>query len=247
MKTSSLSIIIPCFNEEKILSFSIDTLLNYLNPKNLNYELIIVDDGSSDNTFNIACGYSKKNTRIKAYKTEKNFGKGHAVRYGIEKSNNDILFFIDADITYDLSAIEEMLKIYEETNTVMVCGSRHLKNNKTYNKFPLLRQITGYIFSLIIRFFLFSDVVDSQCGFKSIKSNIIKQIAKNFTINRFGYDMELLYYVKKVLRHKVVFIPVNPVIIRNESKVNIISDSIIMILDIIKIKFNFFFKNNSKK
>jgi dolichyl-phosphate beta-glucosyltransferase len=240
----SISIVIPCFNEEKIILESLNKLVKYLKNNVVDYEIIIIDDGSIDKTFEKINSCIDNYLNIRYYKLNKNYGKGYAIRYGIIKSTKSIIFFIDADITYDLKSINEMIDIYKNFDVAMICGSRHIKGNETYKNFPLHRRLTGKIFSIIIQLTLFNDIKDSQCGFKSIKSEIAKKIAKDLKINDFGFDLEVLFYVKKILKLNIFFIPVYPLYIRVESKVNIFFDSLKMLLDILLIRFRFF---NQKK
>lgn len=234
----SISIIIPCYNEEKIIVKSLIKLCNHLKQIKIVYEIIVVDDGSRDTTIEKVTNFlhvSSENN-IKILKLNINSGKGVALRYGMKRAINEIILFIDADLTYDLKIINKMIKIHNEPDVAMVCGSRHIKGQKTYVHFPLKRRIVGGIFSFIIKIFLFNDITDSQCGVKSIKTEISNKIIDKLRINDFGFDLELLYLVKKKLDKKIIFIPAYPVFLRKESKVNIIKDSFFMLIDIFKIR-----------
>lgn len=239
MKSKSISIIIPCYNEEDYIEKSLEKLYKFLKEHNIIYEIIIVDDGSNDKTVD-----KVKNTLaklsdliLKIYKLNSNIGKGAALRYGMKNAENEIIIFIDADLTYDLDIINKMITIHNESDVAMVCGSRHIKGEKTYTYFPLKRRIVGGVFSLIIKLFLFDDIIDTQCGIKSIKSHVANKIIDKLKVDDFGFDIELLYIVKKQICKKVVFIPAYPVYLRKESKVSIIKDSVLMLFDLIKIKF----------
>lgn len=225
-----VSIIIPCYNEEKCIKKSVTEIINYMNDEKIDYELICVNDGSTDNTKKIL---ENINT-IKLISYDENMGKGYAVKQGILAASGEKIIFMDADLSTDLSAIKKGLKRNED----IVIGSRALKNSIILDK-PLMRKISSFISNKIITLMIGTNIKDTQCGFKIFKSDIIKQIVEKQTINRWAFDVEYIY-IAKLNHYSVKEIPViwkN----NNDSKVRLIKDSINFIKELIKIR-----KNKSK-
>lgn len=229
----NLSIVIPVFNEEKRIKKSLFEIISYLKNSKIikNFEIIIVDDNSSDNTFNIVSNFDKK---IVVLKNKKNYGKGYSIKKGILNAKYDYILFTDADLATPINEIEKML--IEIKHFDVVIASRNLKNSKIVVKQPFYRQILGNIFPFIVRFILISNIKDTQCGFKLFKGNVAKKIFKLQTRYRFSFDVEILFIAKKK-GFKIKEIPVRW-IDKKGSKVNLLKDSTKMFIDLFKIKYN---------
>ena len=229
-----ISLIIPAYNENLIIENTLNILYKYFSENFDNYEIIVVDDGSTDNMYNtvknmIDKGYIS-NTKIIHYK--KNRGKGYAVRQGIIHSKGDYIFFTDADIAYGVTIIKKGYLKIKNSNSDVIIGSRKLAIDG-YKNYPLKRYIASRVFSFITS--VISNLsYDTQCGFKGFKKTVAKDIFKNCVIDRFAFDFEAMIIAKK-LDYKIIEIGVS-VINHRESKVNIFVDSIRMIKDIIKVK-----------
>lgn len=185
-----LSVIIPCYNESKDIVRNSATVLQKLSSLNIDYELLIVNDGSKDNTKDVLSLIKG----ITPLSYEPNRGKGGAVKYGIENSNGDYCLFMDADLSTDLSAIDTLLPLLN--NYDMIIGSRHLKDSKIPVKQPLKRRFIGRCCRFLVNKKLKFKYMDTQCGFKCIKSDVAKQIVQKQTINGFAFDVEYLYIAK---------------------------------------------------
>ncbi|MFP4403838.1 MAG: dolichyl-phosphate beta-glucosyltransferase [Candidatus Woesearchaeota archaeon] len=229
----NLSIVIPVFNEEERIKKSLFEIISYLKNSKIikNFEIIIVDDNSSDNTFNIVSNFDKK---IIVLKNKKNYGKGYSIKKGILNAKYDYILFTDADLATPINEIEKML--IEIKHFDVVIASRNLKNSKIVVKQPFYRQILGNIFPFIVRFILISNIKDTQCGFKLFKRNVARKIFKLQTRYRFSFDVEILFIAKKK-GFKIKEIPVRW-IDKKGSKVNLLKDSTKMFIDLFKIKYN---------
>ncbi|MFW6220621.1 MAG: dolichyl-phosphate beta-glucosyltransferase [Nanoarchaeota archaeon] len=229
----NLSIVIPVFNEEERIKKSLFEIISYLKNSKIikNFEIIIVDDNSSDNTFNIVSNFDKK---IIVLKNKKNYGKGYSIKKGILNAKYDYILFTDADLATPINEIEKML--IEIKHFDVVIASRNLKNSKIVVKQPFYRQILGNIFPFIVRFILISNIKDTQCGFKLFKRNVARKIFKLQTRYRFSFDVEILFIAKKK-GFKIKEIPVKW-IDKKGSKVNLLKDSTKMFIDLFKIKYN---------
>lgn len=229
----NLSIIIPCYNEGEKTIVSILKIKNFLSSfKELDFEIIVVNDGSNDNTGDILHSYCKDDTFCKLISYKHNKGKGFAVKEGISQSSNDIVIFMDADLSTDLSAIHDVYKHIDSYDVVI--GSRKHEQSilSKPQKFP--RNLTSRICSKITNFIIPINTSDSQCGFKAFKGDVARTIVKKQTVENFAFDVELLYicYLNGFSIKEI------PVIWENDedSKVKLFDSSILFIKDLIKIK-----------
>ena len=225
-----LSIVIPCFNEEKIISQSINKILQWSEDNNLKIELILVNNASTDNTL----------TNIEKFNSEKNVvclnedskGKGFAVVKGIKESSYNKVLILDADLSAD---IDEFNIYWIEKNNLLVLGSRKL--GKEINT-PLIRKVSGKIFNLIERKVLNLNYKDIHCGFKYIASDQIMDIISSLDSMEFLYDLDLLL----ACRYKGFEIIENPVTYNfdRNSSVSLLRDPFKMLRDlfILKEKYN---------
>ncbi|NOZ80397.1 MAG: glycosyltransferase family 2 protein, partial [DPANN group archaeon] len=157
-----LSIIIPAYNEENRIGSTLRAIKEYCNRKRLNYEIIIVDDGSNDRTRTIVEKAKDRHIRLVSY--GKNRGKGFAVRFGMGKARGDLLLFSDADLSTPIEELDKFLPLAERFDVLI--GSRNLRGSDIRIRQPWYRRIPGKIFSIITRVLLLPGIKDSQCGFK---------------------------------------------------------------------------------
>ena len=139
-----LSIVIPCYNEAKDIANNVDKVKAYLLDKNIDNEIILVNDGSKDNTKEVI----ESIPGVKALSYEKNRGKGGAVKYGIEHASGDCVLFMDADLSTDISAIERVVELAPSYD--LVIGSRHAKNSVIKKKQPVLRVFIGWCCRVLV-------------------------------------------------------------------------------------------------
>ena len=196
-----LSIIIPCYNEEKDIAKNVDIVLKYLHDNKIKAEVIVVSDGSKDNTYNVI----KSIKGIKALGYETNRGKGGAVKYGIEHASGDYILFMDADLSTNLDAIKEVMKNVETYDFII--GSRHHINSKIEVKQPASRRFIGKMCRKIVNHKFHLKLNDTQCGFKAIRLECAKKIIEKQQIENFAFDVEYIY-IAKLLNMSMVEIPV---------------------------------------
>jgi len=229
-----LSIIIPSYNEELRLPSTLERIAAYLSTYAHEAEVLVVDDGSEDGTAAVAESYRSKILTLRVISNGVNRGKGYSVRQGIEEARGRIALFTDADLS---APIEEAGKLIDglETNDVAI-GSRAMDRSLiTVHESPF-REFAGIIFNKIVRSILWLPFVDTQCGFKAFRRERCGIIFEQQTIERFGFDPELLYLAR---RHglRAVEIPVrwghSPA-----TKVSMLHDSIQMFIDIFTIRWN---------
>ena len=185
-----LSIVVPCYNESKDIAKNSEIIKKHLETIKQDYELILVNDGSKDNTKEVI----EAIPGVKALSYEPNRGKGGAVKYGIENATGEYVLFMDADLSTDLSAIEKFLKL--APNYDMVIGSRHAKDSVIKKKQPALRVFIGWCCRKLVNMKFHFKYKDTQCGFKAMRTDIAKKIVSKQVVNNFAFDVEYLYIAK---------------------------------------------------
>jgi dolichyl-phosphate beta-glucosyltransferase len=230
-----VSLIVPVWNEEKRLKHSIIKILKYCDKKLEDYELIIVDDGSSDNTAKIVRTCS--NNKIILLQNKINMGKGYSVKKGILSAKYPYVLFLDCDLATPIEELDKFIT-YANDGYDIVIASRNLKESKIISKQPKYRQWLGKIFSVLVQCIAIRGFKDTQCGFKLFKTNIAKKIVSLQTFNRFSFDVELLYIAKK-MNLKIKEAPVTWYD-KDGSTVRIWKDTSRMLTDLFRIKLNNF-------
>ena len=182
-----LSIVVPCYNESKDIAKNSEIIKNYLESIKQDYELILVNDGSKDNTKEVI----EAIPGVKALSYEPNRGKGGAVKYGIENATGDYVLFMDADLSTDLEAIDKFIKL--APNYDMVIGSRHAKDSVIKKKQPALRVFIGWCCRKLVNMKFHFKYKDTQCGFKAMRTDVAKKIVAKQVVNNFAFDVEYLY------------------------------------------------------
>jgi len=229
MKT--ISVIIPAYNEEKRLPKTLKKWQNFLS-HNINAdfkitEIIIVDDGSTDETVRMAEAF-KNNLPIKIVEIKPNKGKGNAVRAGVKQAIGDFIFIYDADAAV---LPEELNKLLAQTgNADVIIGSRTAKDSKT--EMSLMRRIVGICFHIFC-YPLLPNIKDASCGAKLLKTDCAKKIFGLQKINRFAFDIEILWIARKLnLKIKEVGIEWKEI---SGSKVRIFKDGIEMFISVLSL------------
>ena len=198
---NSVSILIPCFNEEKTIKKVIDKVLN-IDLGNISREIIIINDGSTDQTKMLLESY-KDIKNVKLIHHERNYGKGKALRSGIKNALNDIIIIQDADLEYDPDQYHNLLKPFIETEADIVYGSRFLGGGD-YNRLLFFwHSVANKILTLICNFFSNLNMTDMETGFKVFKREVLQSI--DLKENSFGIEPEITI---KLAKKKFIFFEV---------------------------------------
>jgi dolichyl-phosphate beta-glucosyltransferase len=229
-----LTIIIPSYNEELRLPPTLERIAAYVHAANHTVEVIVVDDGSKDNTIAVADSFKKLIPTLRVVSNGQNRGKGYSVRHGMQEARGEIVLFTDADLSAPIEEVEKLLPAMKDHDVAI--GSRAVDRSLiTVHESPF-REFAGIIFNKIVRLILWLPFVDTQCGFKAFRRERCKIIFEQQTIERFGFDPELLY----LARHhglRSVEIPVrwghSPA-----TKVSMMRDSLQMFVDVFAIRWN---------
>ncbi len=228
-----LSIVIPAYNEEKVIEKTLKEVIEYLEGKSLLYEILVVCDGCKDNTSSIAKKIKQENDKIRIIDRKVNMGKGFSVRQGCLEAKGAYIFFTDADLSTPIEEIEKLLKWLQKGYDIAI-GSRALKESDIQIHQSWYRETMGKIFNLFVQTLAVRGIKDTQCGFKGFKKEVVQKIFPRQTINGFSFDVEILYIARK-LGHKLKEVPVRW-LNRVESKLNPLKHSFLMLLDLINIR-----------
>ena len=235
-----ISIVIPCYKEAEVIVSNILIVHKYLLERFDRHEIIVVTDGSPDETADIIDRLVKDRPDIPLahIRFEKNRGKGAAVKAGILASKDNPVLFIDADLTIPIDELDEFMSVLNQSGSDIVIASRLAPGARLEEPAPWYRVLTARGFHLlqilILGGFEFSD---TQCGFKLFSRPVAKDLFKHVTINRFAFDAELLFIARK-RNYRVAILPV---LIRKDMrnpKVRVFHDSFNMLFSLLRIRWN---------
>jgi dolichyl-phosphate beta-glucosyltransferase len=228
------SLIIPAFNEELRIIKSLETLQAYIQKSSALFEIIFVDDGSTDNTVNVVTKFCDKHSlpiQIKSHIT--NIGKGVAVQTGFSLAKSSWVIITDADLSTPLEEIEKLLS-YKNAFPIVI-GSRALDRSLIEDPQPFYRDFMGRAFNWLVQLLLLPGIKDTQCGFKAFNKPLTKQIFDTLATPGFAFDVEVLYKAKlQGLAVKEVPVRWHNVL---GSRVSPIKDSLSMFFSILRIRF----------
>lgn len=232
MNRPQLALVVPAFNEAHRLPDTVPLILEYLQTHRPGSELIIVDDGSTDDTARVAeeIFARKPSVAARVLHYEKNRGKGHAVRTGLLAAQAPIAVFSDADLSTPISELPKIVEPIEAGNYDIVFGSRALDRRLIGHHQPWRREQGGRVFNGIVRLTTGLPFSDTQCGFKAFRMDVARPIIERASLDGFGFDVELLFLAQKAgLRLLERPVRWN----HNEgSKVHIVRDSLRMLNEI---------------
>lgn len=229
-----ISLIIPAYNEEKRLGKSLHILAGFLKKRAEKFEVIIVDDGSTDKTAEVADSFSKSLPNLKVIKLATNQGKGAAVNIGFKQTSGEIVVFTDADFSTPITEIDKLLDKLRDGFDIAV-GSRALDRSLVKEHQNFLRELMGRSFNMVVQQIAVRGISDTQCGFKAFNKTTTARLFEKQVIHGYAFDVELLYLADK-LGLKIAEIPV---IWFNDqaSKVSPLKHSLVVFYELFKIRF----------
>lgn len=204
--TPYLSVIIPAYNESKRLPLTLIDIDRHLSSADFSYEIIVVNDGSKDNTAGVVKRFSGLIKHLRLIDNKENHGKGWVVRQGMLEAKGKIRLFMDADNSTTVDQFNNMAPYLAKGYDVVI-GSRDIKGAHLEPPQAWHKRFLGNIGNLIIQVVLLRGIWDTQCGFKAITAEAAEKIFSKATIARWGFDVEMLA-LAKLLNYKIKEIPV---------------------------------------
>jgi dolichyl-phosphate beta-glucosyltransferase len=191
-----LSVVVPAYNERVRIAQSIEKIIAYLQAHHSNGELVVVDDGSSDDTLAIVKELALRFPQLRVAELPQNAGKGAAVRHGVMLSQGTHVLISDADLSTPIEETAKLIRAMEHGYPIVI-GSRALPESDIQIRQPWYRERMGRIFNGIVQTFILRGIHDTQCGFKLLDLQVAKQLFAEQRENGFTFDVEVLLLAKK--------------------------------------------------
>ncbi len=201
-----LSVIMPAYNEESCIFVTLqETIETLQNDLHLDYEIIVVDDGSDDGTYQALRKVAQTSDKVKLIKLNSHHGKGFALKQGFESVRGDLVGFLDADLDLHPSQLGSFLKIMERTGSDVVIGSkRHPESRSNY---PKRRIILSFFYHLMVCLLFRLPITDTQVGLKLFKYQVLEKVFPKLLVKAYAFDLELLANARR-LGYKIVETPI---------------------------------------
>ncbi|HCU79770.1 MAG: glycosyl transferase [Chloroflexi bacterium] len=225
--------IIPAHNEAKRLPATLDSINDYMYGQPYNFEIIVVENGSEDNTAEVVEANSVDNDHINLIKVPER-GKGIAVRTGMLAANGEYRFMCDADLSMPIEQIERFLPP-ATSNYDIAMGSREIAGSIRFHE-PAFTHVRGRIFSNLVKLMVLPGFEDTQCGFKCFHASAAIDLFTSQLLDGMSFDVEVLYIARK-RGYKIVEVPVDWYFHR-ETRVRMVEDSLRMLVDILVLRKN---------
>ena len=236
-----LSIIIPAYNEEARIGNSLDAIREFLSTAPYSAEVVIVNDGSSDNTAAYVSGrteeFRARGIALRVLTNNPNRGKGYSVKRGISEARGTIALFTDADLSSPITETPKLIEPILQNRADVAFGSRALNRKLIGEHQPFYRELGGRFFNLLLRTITGLPFQDTQCGFKAFRRQVAGPIFDNQSIDGFGFDPEVLFLAKK-FGLKLLEVPVVWNDVPGSKVGNYALTSITMVADLFHIRLN---------
>jgi dolichyl-phosphate beta-glucosyltransferase len=229
------SIIIPAYNESVRIRPTLDALLRHICEQNWDAEIIVVNDGSTDDTAQIVREYGRAHPQVLLVENPGNRGKGYSVRNGMLRAHGDVSLFTDADLSSPITEAQKLFDVIAGGADIAI-GSRWLRIELQTERQPLYRQLFGRIFNLVLRLILGLHFADTQCGFKAFRRAAAQRIFPSQKIERWGFDPEILFLARRAgLRTEEV-----PVLWAHSegTRLHPFRDGMRMFIEVLRIRWN---------
>lgn len=200
-----LVVIMPAYNEGEHISHNLDVATKVLESFHHNFCIIVVNDGSSDNTAEEIIKAAQNNPRIQYISYQKNKGKGGAICQGVKLAKGDYIAFLDSDLELPPIMLKDFLQALKTSNAHIAIGSKLHKDSKLY--YPLIRKIMSLGYYVLLKFMFKLKIKDTQTGIKLFRQDVIKPICQNLITNGFAFDIEILATASKK-GYKIIEMPI---------------------------------------
>jgi glycosyltransferase involved in cell wall biosynthesis len=200
-----ISIIVPIYKQEKTIVEDLQNISKIMSGTRWRYEIIGVVDGFLDRSFELASKIKDRNIKIFGY--EVNMGKGYAVRYGMSKSEGDLVAFIDAGMDINPNGISLILEHMQWYDADIIVGSKRHSASKV--NYPFFRKVYSFIYQVLIRILFNLKVRDTQVGLKIFKRNVLEKVLPRLLVKQFAFDIEMLAVANYLGYTKIFDAPVD--------------------------------------
>lgn len=228
-----LSVVVPAFNERWRLPPTLIDMVDYLEKREFDYEIIVVDDGSSDETSEMVKKFERVRDQVRLIRLPRNAGKGHAVRTGVLNAKGAHVIFADADGSTPIAEIDKLLDAIKNGADIAI-GSRALSSDNTTVKTVWYRKLLGRSFNYVVNVILLPGIADTQCGFKMFTAKAAEFLFSRQKSDGFSFDVEILFIAQRA-GLKIEEIPINWENVPG-SKVSLILDALRMFRDVFRFK-----------
>ena len=231
-----VSVVIPAYNEEARLGATLKRMVAYLDAQSYSYEILVVDDGSSDGTVDVVRSVSERRSEVQLVTYERNQGKGYAVRCGMLRAKGDLILFSDADLATPIEELEKLLAAIDSGSDIAI-GSRDVKGSQLVRRESAVRELGGRTFNKLVQALTVPGIRDTQCGFKLFTSQAARAIFQRCRVDHFAFDVEVLYLARRMFGYKVAEVPVRWAH-QDGSKVSFLKDGMRMVRTVFQIRFS---------
>ena len=228
-----VSILIPCFNEERRLPATIRALSSYLGTCRRTTELVFIDDGSTDQTLAVIEQLTAGQPAMRVVRSRPNRGKGAALRQGVPHARGQCVLFMDADLSYPVDTVDLAVDAVEAGADVVV-GARDLGQSSLSGAYPTLRGAGSRAFQAFVEAVFDLGIPDTQCGFKAFSRDAARMLFSHSVLDRFAFDVELLA-LARAWQLRVVRIPVQ-MTHRRGSRVRLLRDGAVALYDLARVR-----------
>jgi glycosyltransferase involved in cell wall biosynthesis len=235
MQKIHLSVVIPAYNEGKKLPHTLPKMYDYLKQQSYDWEILVVSDGSKDNTAQVVRDLSSQIENLRLIDNKENNGKGYVVKQGMLAAKGEYRLFTDADNSTSIDHVERMWPEFKKGHDVVI-GSRDIEGAKLAVPQPFWRTMIGNTFNLMVQLMCgLWGIPDTQCGFKGFSEKAAVDIFSRTRVSRFAFDPEILVIAKK-MDYKIKEVPVTWV---NDKRSSVKFKSMMkMLIDLFEIRLN---------
>jgi dolichyl-phosphate beta-glucosyltransferase len=228
-----LSLVIPAYNEQARLPFTLAEIEAYLCREETDCEVVVVDNGSRDATSAVVQQAAVKFPKLRLLRTDRR-GKGLAVRAGMLSAKGDVVIFADADLSWSVDDLKRFMSFVDAKNPVVI-GSREGLGARRIGE-PVYRHLMGRVFNRVVQALAVPGVEDTQCGFKAFRADAAKAIFTRQRLDGFGFDVEVLYLARR-LGYPIRVVPLHWEHKEN-SRVAPLRDTLAMLTDVLRVRLN---------
>ena len=212
-KSIHLSVVIPAYKEASRIVRTLAGATEYLDTHGASYEILVVDDGSPDDTAQVVTDWATTHNaenHVRVLRYDANRGKGYAVRHGVLRAAGERILFMDADLATpmsELKKLEAVMNAAPDGETVYAIGSRDIRGKDLLVRQPWYREKLGRVFNIVVKLLATPGIVDTQCGFKLVGRDAGRAIFSRCTLDGFSFDVEAIFLARR-LGYKVAEVPV---------------------------------------